>query len=642
MSGGQDGLLVKLEARVAEFERGMQKAANANNRAMAQIERRSQQAMRNMQTNLAAGAGQVSTALGAIGVQAGGLGAVLGAGGVFAGAAAAATGYVVALRRVSSEVAQIGARADRIGVATEELQRLRFASEQAAGSARAVDEGLDRFAKSISEAARGSGELYEILRANGVALTDADGRLRSTSDLFRAYANLVKNAANENDRLALAVAAFGRGAGADLVGLLRQGADGVDDLARAADEAGAVLNDELVRRAQEIDDKFAQIAQTVSNEFKTAVLDVAGAVRDLMGLLENLRPLMDQYQRVQASVPGFLRGGDPIGNIGTAIGSAIRGGVSRDAEMIQRELAEIDAALQRPGIDSSFATAARERLLRERESLLAELDATRQVIDAVKEVAGEAEEVRSGPTTVLPTRSEGGGGGRGRASAERANEFEREVQAIERRTQALALDAQASALSTLEADRLRAATDLLNAAREAGVEITPQLRAQVDELSAAYAEQAEVVRQLEQQQRQLQEISGMVADGLTDVFMGVVSGAKNAEQAIGQLLQQLGRLLVNRAFTMLLDGSPGGGGGLLKILGFAAGGQVRGPGTGTSDSILARLSDGEFVVNAKAAKQYRGLLEAINGGDLPRFARGGLVSPGAEVGPEIFIGGQLK
>ena len=38
--------------------------------------------------------------------------------------------------------------------------------------------------------------------------------------------------------------------------------------------------------------------------------------------------------------------------------------------------------------------------------------------------------------------------------------------------------------------------------------------------------------------------------------------------------------------------------------GLATGGQVRGPGTSTSDSIPAWLSDGEFVMRAKAVKKY--------------------------------------
>lgn len=51
---------------------------------------------------------------------------------------------------------------------------------------------------------------------------------------------------------------------------------------------------------------------------------------------------------------------------------------------------------------------------------------------------------------------------------------------------------------------------------------------------------------------------------------------------------------------------------LAVIPGFATGGYISGAGTGTSDSIMARLSNGEFVVNAKATRRNRDLLEAIN------------------------------
>lgn len=61
--------------------------------------------------------------------------------------------------------------------------------------------------------------------------------------------------------------------------------------------------------------------------------------------------------------------------------------------------------------------------------------------------------------------------------------------------------------------------------------------------------------------------------------------------------------------------------------GFATGGHVRGPGTGSSDSILARLSNGEYVVRAAAVRRYgTNLLDRLNGLQLPAFADGGLVS----------------
>ena len=47
------------------------------------------------------------------------------------------------------------------------------------------------------------------------------------------------------------------------------------------------------------------------------------------------------------------------------------------------------------------------------------------------------------------------------------------------------------------------------------------------------------------------------------------------------------------------------------------GGYITGPGTGTSDSILRYLSNGEYVINAESTKKHRPLLEAINSGNSP-------------------------
>jgi hypothetical protein len=80
--------------------------------------------------------------------------------------------------------------------------------------------------------------------------------------------------------------------------------------------------------------------------------------------------------------------------------------------------------------------------------------------------------------------------------------------------------------------------------------------------------------------------------------------------------------------------------------GFAEGGSVRGPGTGTSDSILARLSNGEFVVKAAAVRTYgTRFLHAINNMRIPSpaFALGGLVdrlSPVRSV-PRFAEGGSV-
>ncbi len=76
-----------------------------------------------------------------------------------------------------------------------------------------------------------------------------------------------------------------------------------------------------------------------------------------------------------------------------------------------------------------------------------------------------------------------------------------------------------------------------------------------------------------------------------------------------------------------------------KQNGYADGGFVSGPGTGTSDSILARLSNGEFVVRAVAVRHYgTGLLDLLNNLELPRlprFASGGLVRVASSTGSSL-------
>lgn len=90
----------------------------------------------------------------------------------------------------------------------------------------------------------------------------------------------------------------------------------------------------------------------------------------------------------------------------------------------------------------------------------------------------------------------------------------------------------------------------------------------------------------------------------------------------------------------------GGGGGTDSK--FAGGGPVRGRGTGTSDSIWARVSNGEYVVRAAAVKKVGlNFMNAINRGmSIPRpsFSLGGLVdalSPMRSV-PRFAEGGSVS
>ena len=89
---------------------------------------------------------------------------------------------------------------------------------------------------------------------------------------------------------------------------------------------------------------------------------------------------------------------------------------------------------------------------------------------------------------------------------------------------------------------------------------------------------------------------------------------------IDKLLDMAFDNIFNGLFSFGLLGFKDGG-----VIQAASGGYISGHGTSRSDSIPARLSNGEYVVNAAATKKFRPLLDAINSGKGLALAGGGPV-----------------
>lgn len=133
-------------------------------------------------------------------------------------------------------------------------------------------------------------------------------------------------------------------------------------------------------------------------------------------------------------------------------------------------------------------------------------------------------------------------------------------------------------------------------------------------------------------------INGDVENAFTTMFEDIGTGAKSARDAFADfarsVLAAINRIAAQKLAEALFGGMGGGSGGGLGALvsgffkwaGFASGGYVAGPGTATSDSIPARLSNGEYVVNARAVSRLGvAFLDAINGlSSGPRFSAGRL------------------
>jgi len=146
------------------------------------------------------------------------------------------------------------------------------------------------------------------------------------------------------------------------------------------------------------------------------------------------------------------------------------------------------------------------------------------------------------------------------------------------------------------------------------------------------------------------KISGVWNGTIRPAFDGIRAGARKVGEAFGAAKDAVSRAwdklksivskpiraavsFVNEKLIGNLNKIPGVK--IKKIPKFATGGPVRGPGTGTSDSILARLSKGEHVLTAQDVKLMggHGRVEAMRAAakagqfQIPGYAKGGRVWP---------------
>jgi hypothetical protein len=236
--------------------------------------------------------------------------------------------------------------------------------------------------------------------------------------------------------------------------------------------------------------------------------------------------------------------------------------------------------------------------------------------------------------------------------------------------ESLLTEARTFSMAAGEAAAYRYEHEKLAQAKAGGTPKAAELVAQIQREAAETGKLTQNIYNLNAAKQAADSVGG----AMTDALFNWASGARTASEAIRDLAMSIGRMLVQAALLgqgglagILGTGNSGGLlGGLLKSVfsfaggkakggyvtaasamaandnfaigahrfslgGFAAannnfalgairrapGGMVRGPGTTTSDSIKALLSDGEYVVNARATAQNRSLLEAINSGMSP-------------------------
>ncbi|MBQ8918847.1 MAG: hypothetical protein IJ056_01890 [Acidaminococcaceae bacterium] len=161
-----------------------------------------------------------------------------------------------------------------------------------------------------------------------------------------------------------------------------------------------------------------------------------------------------------------------------------------------------------------------------------------------------------------------------------------------------------------------------------------------DGLAKAAEAEKNSITTAEQWKNKICEYANQVGKSMGDAMADFILGEKSAKDALADfaksiienavriLTQWLSVFAIYSAFPMIASGMTPADAANKTVFGIkkATGGYISGPGTGTSDSIPAMLSNGEYVIRSAAVDMIgRPALDALNAGRVPEFSGGGSV-----------------
>ncbi|MGF7053991.1 hypothetical protein GGC47_003179 [Bosea sp. OAE752] len=596
----QSDLVVSVGANIAALERQMRAAAASSEKAAADIEARFNRMNPTFSTSALTGA--------------------------LKGFVAAFTldKVIQGLAAANAELVRMGDTAKRVGLDVQRFQELQFAGRLNGLSGKQFGTGLEGLAEKLNESRQTENALSKLFDDNNLKLKDRKGQVIGINDALGKVAGLVQNAATEFDKIKIAEAV---GLSREWVPLLEQGAVAIEKQASAAQAAGGVIDTEIIQKAKEFERSWAEATTRWATAFQANAGWIIGLIDTIIDKASGLFAGLERYSR------GLSAKADLDQN-----GSA---GASRETIAHLRSLAKESGKV----LPDDLAARGRE---------LDEIDAeTRRRSGRRGNPERQPLEVTvQGRTNTKSLFNKGGGGGGGGKSEEEQAEdrLDRYIETLMRQNSVL--DAQIATFGRSNAEK-RAAVELAKAQVDLG-KLDEDSRAKVIasltkeiELSEQKRTQLESLKQTQKGLVDAQKFFGeAVTDGLTDM---IVNGAK-AQDVLKNLTATLIKATLQAALlgngplagifgTAGTNGNLGGIFGLFGGLKLASGGFVSGPGSNRSDSVPARLSNGEFVVNAGATRKHRDLLEAINNGRVPMMAAGGLVGSLPAIAPRAGSGG---
>lgn len=196
------------------------------------------------------------------------------------GLSTAAAGALTAIGGVAFKAVQnaddLNTMAKQTGFATDELQKMQYASER-------IDVSMDTITGAAARMTKQLGSNEDKFASLGVATRDVNGNFRSTSDIFYDTVTALGKIQNETERDTVAMDIFGRSAN-ELAGVIDDGGAALKEFGQEAEDAGLIMSQDTLNSLNQVNDEIDRLKAQAA-----ASLAQAGAKA-----LEALQPVLEK------------------------------------------------------------------------------------------------------------------------------------------------------------------------------------------------------------------------------------------------------------------------------------------------------------------------------------------------------------
>lgn len=171
------------------------------------------------------------------------------------------------------------------GMSTKNLQEYKYMADLIDVSLDTLTGSMSKLTSTMNKANKGNKDAVKTFEDLGVAITDNNGQLRDTEDVFNDVVSALGNIENETERDAKAMDIFGKSA-KELNPLIEAGADKLRDLAKEANETGYVLSGDALDalgKQQDAMDRLDKKIEGVKNSFAVGLAPSMEEAYDKLG-----------------------------------------------------------------------------------------------------------------------------------------------------------------------------------------------------------------------------------------------------------------------------------------------------------------------------------------------------------------------